>query len=449
MIEILIYPEKLSQLTSCLDDSLCCAVVGLSNTGKSTLLRSLMLPEHRPQFLSDETAILIHVDCNRMLELTEQGFYETILRAARSRLRDLRLTSLAESTDEAYQQVVHPANEFAIALGFMEGIESLCEQADRRVVLLLDEFDDPFAALEGRTFLNLRALRDRYGARVVYVVAAERPLDDIRDDEETAEFRELFAGHTCALGMQPLPQAAEWVRAFAEEEGVSLGEEETAFVIEQAGGHPGLLRAVTRLVLRARSVAPETYARMGTKLVAEALAADEITRRECERLWTQLEPDEQSALQAVAVGEPAGEASLRRLSRLGLIDENGEFFAQALAGFARRWTKRWGDFPPGVWIDEDAGEVYVNGQRAPTLTDLEYRLLSVLFERQNKLCDKYLLVEQVWGEEFLDEVDDARVEKLVSRLRAKIEEDPANPHYVLTVRGRGYRLRGSGRKATH
>jgi len=49
-------------------------------------------------------------------------------------------------------------------------------------------------------------------------------------------------------------------------------------------------------------------------------------------------------------------------------------------------------------------------------------------------------VTRVWGENFLDEVDDARVEKLVSRLRGKIEGDPANPRYLVTVRGRGYKL---------
>jgi DNA-binding response OmpR family regulator len=37
-------------------------------------------------------------------------------------------------------------------------------------------------------------------------------------------------------------------------------------------------------------------------------------------------------------------------------------------------------------------------------------------------------------------VDDARIEKLVSRLRNKVEPDPRNPHFLVTVRGRGYRL---------
>jgi DNA-binding response OmpR family regulator len=76
----------------------------------------------------------------------------------------------------------------------------------------------------------------------------------------------------------------------------------------------------------------------------------------------------------------------------------------------------------------------------PLLTDLEFRLLRLLDERRDKLTDKYGIVVAVWGEKYLGEVDDARIEKLVSRLRTKIEVDPASPRYLLTQRGRGYKL---------
>jgi two-component system response regulator RegX3 len=98
------------------------------------------------------------------------------------------------------------------------------------------------------------------------------------------------------------------------------------------------------------------------------------------------------------------------------------------------------ELPGGVWVDEDAGDVWIGGSRIEALTDLEYKLLALLYRRVNKLTDKYEIVESVWGTDYIDEVDDARIEKLVSRLRAKIEPDAANPRYLLTVRGRGYKL---------
>ncbi len=82
----------------------------------------------------------------------------------------------------------------------------------------------------------------------------------------------------------------------------------------------------------------------------------------------------------------------------------------------------------------------MDGQLVPSLTDLEYRLLLLLYGNLDKICDKYKIVEAVWGESYIDEVDDARIEKLVSRVRAKIEPDASKPRYLVSVRGRGYKL---------
>ncbi|MBN1178042.1 MAG: winged helix-turn-helix domain-containing protein [Anaerolineae bacterium] len=439
MPEILIHTEELNCLHGHTAAGACCIVTGMSNTGKSSLLRYLVA-QNAP--VSEGcTQVLIYIDCNRVLDLSEQGFYEVVLRATRSRLHQLSFPDdLIDPLDQAYRKVTHPPNPFAIPLGFIEGIETLLERAQCQFTLIFDEFDEPFAEIEGRMFLNLRALRDRYRNALTYIVGTERPLDQIRDDTETAEFRELFAGHICTMNLTPNPEVERWVQELAGQKGGQLSDEEVAFVVEQAGAHPGLLQTISLLTLRARSVAPETYAKMGRALIVEAMPGDELTRRECERLWRQLAVTERAALHALAVGTPIGDKMAARLARLGLTDVRGAIFGACFAEFARQRGQQRTDLPGGIWLDVDAGEVYINGQKAPMLTNLEYRLLQVLYERKNKLCDKYQLIEQVWGEQYIDEVDDARIEKLISRLRAKIEEDPTDPHYLVTVRGRGYRF---------
>lgn len=429
-----------SCVSAYLADGECCAVVGLSNTGKSALLRVLCTPGGRPPSLGDEKTSFFYVDCNRMLDLSEQGFYEAILRAVRPRLRELKAApDLIERLEHGYRQVIEPRTSLAAPLGFNDAMEGLCETG-RRVVLILDEFDEPFGALEGRTFLNLRALRDRYREELVYVTATARMLEEIRDDPETAEFRELFAGRVCLLGMLEAAEARAVVTSLAAEETASLTEEEIGFITHTAGGHPGLLHGTTRLLIRARAKAPHTYRQMGVSLVTEALAGDEVVRGECERLWAQLTPEERQGLLTLVRRERPSAREQERLRRLGLVDAEGTVFSPAFAAFVGRQRKPGASPPRGVWLDKDAGEVYVDGRRVPTLSNLEYRLLHALYNRKDKLCDKYRLVEEVWGESYIDEVDDARIEKLISRVRAKIEEDPTNPRYLVTVRGRGYRL---------
>jgi two-component system response regulator MtrA len=72
------------------------------------------------------------------------------------------------------------------------------------------------------------------------------------------------------------------------------------------------------------------------------------------------------------------------------------------------------------------------------LTATEFRLLLVLARRPGQVFTRDVLLEQVWNYEYLG--DSRLVDVAVQRLRAKIEDDPAHPTLVTTVRGVGYRF---------
>ncbi|MER7458753.1 response regulator transcription factor [Micromonospora sp. NPDC126480] len=72
------------------------------------------------------------------------------------------------------------------------------------------------------------------------------------------------------------------------------------------------------------------------------------------------------------------------------------------------------------------------------LTATEFRLLLELARRPGQVFTRELLLERVWNHDFLG--DSRLVDVAVQRLRAKIEDDPANPRLVRTVRGAGYKL---------
>jgi DNA-binding response OmpR family regulator len=141
--------------------------------------------------------------------------------------------------------------------------------------------------------------------------------------------------------------------------------------------------------------------------------------------------------------EGLSQPDLERLRNLDLLIEapsGPRLFSELFTNFVRHQSALPSQTGQGVLVDEDAGEVWVDGAKVTILTDLEYRLMRLLFQRRDRLTTKDMIVEAVWGGEYLDRVDDARIEKLVSRLRAKIEPDPAKPRYLLTQRGRGYKL---------
>ena len=93
---------------------------------------------------------------------------------------------------------------------------------------------------------------------------------------------------------------------------------------------------------------------------------------------------------------------------------------------------------PGLRIDEAAREVFARG-RLVDLTAREYDLLAFLARHPRQVFTRAQLLRSVWDSEAAWQ-SEATVTEHVHRLRAKLEDDPAQPRWLHTVRGVGYRM---------
>jgi len=118
-----------------------------------------------------------------------------------------------------------------------------------------------------------------------------------------------------------------------------------------------------------------------------------------------------------------------------------ELVARVRAILRRAAGPRPGDAPiraGDLVIDPGTYEVTKGGRRIP-LSVKEFELLRALASRPGQIMTRQVLLDEVWGYQYFG---DARtVDVTVRRLREKIEDDPANPQYVLTKRGAGYYFR--------
>lgn len=90
-------------------------------------------------------------------------------------------------------------------------------------------------------------------------------------------------------------------------------------------------------------------------------------------------------------------------------------------------------------LDMKRREVRLN--EAPlALKPKEYDLLLFLAQHKGQVLSRELILERVWGWEYIG--DSRTVDVHVRWLREKIEDDPSNPHRIITVRGAGYRFEG-------
>ena len=95
----------------------------------------------------------------------------------------------------------------------------------------------------------------------------------------------------------------------------------------------------------------------------------------------------------------------------------------------------------GLVIDSARGIARKQGQEL-SLSALEYRLLLFFFQNKGIVLTRNRILEEMWdvAGEF---VNDNTLTVYIKRLREKIEDDPAAPCYIQTVRGVGYRFGGA------
>lgn len=292
--------------------------------------------------------------------------------------------------------------------------EFLDELADRgtALVLLLDEFewalqaDTPEASLTSRNFLAQMASLARRTPRVLsLVVTTDAPLVDATRSIEAwrgSPFPTVFT--TISLKPLGMEDAEHLLTGALDGHTVQFTAPDRARLFAISGGHPSALQAAAFSLYHGYE-----------------LRLDEHSR------WSAAEG---AAERALDIAPPHDEPW-----------SGGSDAAEGQAHAGSNGTgEGQGPSASGLWIDAKTGEVYIDGRRADSLTALEYSLLRLLYSNLGKLVSKQDIIQHVWGTEFLGDVDESRVEKLVSRLRRKIEKSANRPQYVRTVRGRGYRF---------
>ncbi|GDX32498.1 DNA-binding response regulator [Actinomycetes bacterium] len=122
------------------------------------------------------------------------------------------------------------------------------------------------------------------------------------------------------------------------------------------------------------------------------------------------------------------------------------FSSRELLARVRAVLRRHGDFEEILPLVVEAGPVRLDIDRhivsvrgeVVAMPLKEFDLLEVLVRNSGRVITRSQLIDRVWGHDYVG--DTKTLDVHVKRLRAKIEEDPANPVHLLTVRGLGYKI---------
>lgn len=355
-------------------------------------------------------------------------------------------------------------------------IEKWVRNYHQPVIFILDNFEG-VAHLPVRTSDRLRSLGDncafiltsRYALYVLYSY-------DPASWAEPSPFYNIFSDpiYLGLLAEQEVNEYLEEAAQTAKERGSCWSEQDVFFISQMAGRHPELLRIACARLFEDRlspqlSSEPEANQRDDTFL---ALRIMQDARQVCNRLWSGLANPElyglvrfpgldgeetssklspyQSTLLEIARGRPlpdwatSNAAILFELEQRGLIERvkgTWRIFSEAMKRFVLSQVQlpNTGDTEMLAVSATPPPSTRAVKEDDKPFTYMEGKVYEYLKSRLNEVCDRTEIMQGVWEEDALP--SNSALQKIIERIRDKIESDPDSPYKLISVRGRGYMLR--------
>ncbi|PJF36361.1 MAG: hypothetical protein CUN49_05875 [Candidatus Thermofonsia Clade 1 bacterium] len=312
-----------ASVLACLSRGECCALVGVGSCGKSRFMLHLTRPETVQYHLGDAafTHFLVLIECNAWLERTAWAGYEGIAYSLVSALRTIEnpiVQNVLPRLESMYEAIVR---ERPTAFRYLtSGLDELMRGTGLKITLCFDEFDYVMEEFDAQLFRNLRALRNRFKYQLTYLVTTRYPIPyqrPLAHQAEVEEFCELFLDNSFAIGPYELKDAETMIKELEARMNFPLRRETRDMLIDLCGGHPGLMRSAFNL-LEMLKEQPSVPRRMGELLINE-----QMTWKECQRIWESLTSAERGVLKRLAAGGSTrqDEAMLNQLKAKGLIIE--------------------------------------------------------------------------------------------------------------------------------
>jgi energy-coupling factor transporter ATP-binding protein EcfA2 len=447
----------------------CCALIGETSFGKTTLLRHLARVQSKAfgdEFAGEDTFIFVYLDCISYVDIDQiedqasLHFWRDLYKAIAMQVSHATQPQppLSSSRVASDQSLIDRAFELKSL------VEALIQEQTRPVIFLFDNFEG-IARLPLRDSMWLRSLAQYPCA---YVVASRHLLYLLYQyhDESWASpspLWNLFA-EPLYLGLMDeedvdvfLQQAGERAKI-----GGSLwSREDINFIKTIAGRHPELLRIACARMFEQRLQAELPF-RVSEKDFSEIVYRNMLPI--CQLLWQSLADPElwnmpsavpnqgkrlretqplslyQQALIELAHGRAAPDETFLVLAQRGFVEQTAEgwrIFSGAMLQFvlAQEATAR---ATLASALFEGGSEAALDDTQP--LTHLEEKVYHYLQAHLGKVCDREEIKSAVWEQES-ERPKNSALQKIIERIRKKIEPQPDNPRYLIAVRGQGYMLR--------
>ncbi len=415
--------EELEKILSFVKKGASCQLIGLPGTGKSNLLGLLSYNRIVRLKHLGENQKWFHFVYMDFSEVKKRNAADVIKFMIVSLSYSLSERNLKESEKIRFflSEVKNLEDELILFQALKKSIDYLSIERELTVVFLFDRFDQYTPNISEEFFSNLKILRNRAKYRFACVFSLNRELPELVDPYVLSEFYEFVAENTVYLKLLDEPGLVFRLSYLEKIAGKKLGSGLQEKILKETAGHGKLTRLSWEAILsESKRVADLSAFLISKKSIRGALF----------EIWNSLMPEEQKDLTRSARNE--------FLEKIGLT-KDGKITISLLERFMKELPEQ-----PQAKISFDSGKnEIVKGSENLTekLSPSEFRLLRFLLTNRGRICEKDEIIQNVWRDtKTITGVTDQALDQIIYRLRKKIEDDPENPRFIQTIKGRGYKV---------
>lgn len=422
---------EISSLVPYIKKGLSVQLIGLPGGGKNNVLNLLSYNKevrlHSFGPLEDYVHF-VYVDCSELKERTLLDTTKLFLISLSYSLNERGMVDEAEKVNTYTKDALPFQDELILFQALKQSIDYLCEERELTIVFSLDRFSDYIPEATNQFFNNLKILRNRAKYRFSCIFALNRTLEESLEPAIISDFYDFVVGNFVYIRLYD-PVGMEFRFSYLEKTaGKKTGGTTKKELVTLTGGHGKLTRACYEALL-SENVPDDGLLPYLLKKSSVQGALYEI--------WMSLLPSEQVFLKSFVSNKTIQEVP-EFLTNIGLVKENAiqiELLSAFINNLSVSTTEE-------LTIDKVTGDITKGGVViSDLLSPSEFRLLVFLIENKGRICTKDEIITATWKDTKTQEgVTDQALDQIIYRLRKKIEIDPNHPHYIQTLKGRGYKF---------
>ena len=336
------------------------------------------------------------------------------------------------TVDKIFKEALLYKNELVLAEALKNALDFLVYEKNLTITFLFERFELYIPSVNEDFFIFLQSLRARIKYKFSVIFSTTRPLEETIDANILSSFFEFIAGHIIYPVLFDKEIINFRINHLEELTKKKIDKKTIDLLLKLTGGHEKLTRLGIEAIYSA-----DVNKNYSSDSLTELLLSASTIKKSLENIWNYLSPNEQILI----VNKDNFGVDTSFLEKIGLLQDNN-CAIPLLVDFAKKQK------PESLQEKtEFSYEIATNSIKknnfiiSDKLTGSELRLLKFLIENPARIIERDEIINAVWKDTTtIIGVTDQALDQLIFRLRKKIEDNPNEPKYIQTVKGRGIKF---------